>query len=149
MYYSLMNDVGDVAEASPDTAILSLLHAAHSLEAKLEAALSKAGLSSPKYSVLAALVAKGEPISLSELASKLSCVRSNMTQLVDRLEADGLVRRTADPEDRRSVKAAITEAGLARHEAGAQEIARLHEDFAANVDVDDRKALIRLLSAVQ
>ena len=144
-----MNDTGDAADSSPDTAIVSVLHAAHALEAKLENALSKAGLSSPKYSVLAALVDEGGPVSLSELASRLSCVRSNMTQLVDRLEADGLVRRVSDPGDRRSVKAAITEAGQARHDAGAKEMARLHEEFAASVDASDRRSLIRLLAALQ
>ena len=36
------------------------------------------------------------------LAERLTCAKSNVTQLVDRLEADGLVRRKLDPSDRRS-----------------------------------------------
>jgi len=36
-----------------------------------------------------------------------------MTDIVDVLERDGLVKRAADPVDRRSVLAVITEAGLA------------------------------------
>lgn len=136
-----------VAEAA-DQSIFTLLQAAHALEAKVEDALERAGLSGPKYSVLSALVAAGNPLPLSELASQLSCVRSNMTQLVDRLEADGLVRRVHCPEDRRLVKAEITEEGRTRQGNGATEIARLHRDFAERVGADDRAALERLLTAL-
>ncbi|HEY4303283.1 MAG TPA: MarR family transcriptional regulator [Gemmatimonadaceae bacterium] len=135
------------AEAD-DKSIFALLEAAHALEAKVEAALERAGLSSPKYSVLSALVASQRPLSLSELANELSCVRSNMTQLVDRLESDGLVRRVHCPNDRRLVHAEITDEGRARQANGADEIAQLHRDFSAKVQPDDRAALERLLSAL-
>jgi DNA-binding MarR family transcriptional regulator len=138
----------DAATVAEDRSIFALLEAAHALEAKVEDALERAGLSSPKYSVLSALVAAPTPLSLSELAGELSCVRSNMTQLVDRLEADGLVRRVHCPEDRRLVRAEITQEGKTRQANGAAEIAQLHRDFAAKVEVDDRAALARLLSAL-
>src|SRR5476649_2572728 len=108
MYSTCINDTVTPPVQSPestDPTIFSLLHAAHALEDKLEATLAKVGLSGPKYSVLSELVSSGEALSLSELAARLSCVRSNMTQLVDRLEADQLVRRVDDPTDRRAVKA--------------------------------------------
>ena len=132
-----------------DTTIFSLLHAAHALEDKLEETLNKVGLSTPKYSVLNELSSAGTPLSLSDLAARLSCVRSNMTQLVDRLESDGLVKRVDDPADRRGVKAAITDEGLARHASGAAEVARLHEDFAKSVGDQDTAALRRLLTALE
>jgi DNA-binding MarR family transcriptional regulator len=132
----------------PDKSIFDLLHAAHALEAKVEQSLERAGLSSPKFTVLSALVAAQKPLSLSELAVQASCVRSNMTQLVDRLESDGLVRRVHCPNDRRLVHAEITEEGVARQRRGAEEIARLHEDFASRVQQDDRAALGRLLSVL-
>src|SRR5690348_4693457 len=89
MYNSCVNNTDgrpgdDVAVA--DTTIFSVIHAAHALEDKLDEALEKAQLSMPKYSVLNELVSSGQALSLGELASRLSCVRSNMTQLVDRLE---------------------------------------------------------------
>jgi DNA-binding MarR family transcriptional regulator len=134
---------------SVDTTIFSLLHAAHALEDRVEAALEKAGLSTPKFSVLSALVSTGEPLSLSELASRLSCVRSNMTQLVDRLEADGLVERIHDPADRRLVKAAITKEGRTRYLAGAEAMDELHRAFSANIQPEDRDAFARMLSALE
>ena len=57
-----------------DSTIFSLLHAAHTLEDKVEAALDKVGLSLPKYSVLNELVSADKALSLSELATRLSCV---------------------------------------------------------------------------
>lgn len=152
MYHSLMNNTsGDAAAgvAAQGASIWAVLHAAHTLEDKVEEALGRAGLSTPKYSVLNALVETGEALSLSELAARLSCVRSNMTQLVDRLEAEGLVKRVSDPHDRRAVKAAITEEGRARYEAGVKEVDKLHKDFAATVSESDRAALVRLLSAIE
>ena len=152
MYHSLMNNSrGDAAAAvaSDGASIWAVLHAAHTLEDKVEEALGRAGLSTPKYSVLNALVETGEALSLSDLAARLSCVRSNMTQLVDRLEAEGLVRRVSDPHDRRAVKAAITDSGRARYEAGVKEVDKLHRDFSASVDEADRAALVRLLSVIK
>jgi DNA-binding MarR family transcriptional regulator len=41
------------------------------------------------------------PMPMSELASRISLSRAAVTSLVDRLEADGWVRREADEQDRR------------------------------------------------
>jgi DNA-binding MarR family transcriptional regulator len=147
-----MNDVcteSTKVKESGDKTIFSLLHAARTLEDKLEAALATAGLSGPKFSVLSELVSSDVPLSLSELASRLSCVRSNMTQLVDRLEAEELVHRVNCPNDRRAVKAAITDLGRERQAAGSEAVARLHEEFSARVAAEDRASLQRLLSALE
>ena len=129
--------------------IFALLEAAHALEAKVADALGQAGLSMPKYAVLNELVTVNRPVALSELATRLSCVKSNMTQLIDRLEGEGLVQRVDDPADRRSVKAAITPAGAAKQAAGAVELEKLQEAFAAAVGTDDRAAVGRMLSALK
>jgi len=137
------------AQASSDRTIFSLLHAARALEDRLEASLATVGLSMPKFSVLTELVSSANALPLSDLANRLSCVRSNMTQLVDRLEADGLVKRVDDPTDRRIVQAALTDEGRARQAAGAAEVAKLHEEFAAQTGAEDRAALLRLLTALK
>ena len=133
---------------SPDRAIFSLLSAAHALEARVEAVLGEAGLSSAKFSVLSELVAAREPLALSDLAGRLSCVRSNMTQLVDRLEADGLVQRVDCPSDRRSVKAEITTLGRESQARAEQAIDRLQAEFNAKVEGADRAALERMMKAM-
>jgi DNA-binding MarR family transcriptional regulator len=88
-----------------------MLHAAHAVENEVEAKLNAIDLSVAKLAALQALADAGESLPLSHLAGKLSCVKSNITQLVDRLEADGLVVRRPDPGDRRTKLAALTAAG--------------------------------------
>src|SRR6266446_1016180 len=116
MYYPYMNE----------KIAYSLIHAAHSIEAQFDKALAAVNLSVPKFAALSVLVAEDQPVSLSELAEKLTCVRSNVTQLVDRMEADGLVKRTDDPTDRRGVRAELTKLGRKRHAAGLRVVNKVH-----------------------
>jgi len=134
--------------AEAPLSIFSLIRAGHALEDQIEATLGTVGLSSPKFSVLSELVNAGKPLALSELAARLSCVRSNITQLVDRLEADGLVRRVDDPEDRRSILAELTQLGGEKQQAGAALVADLQAKFAAKLPSADRTALSRILSGL-
>ena len=48
---------------------------------------------------------------LGDLAEALDSTPRNITGLVDHLERDGLVERVPDPDDRRSVRARLTEKG--------------------------------------
>jgi DNA-binding MarR family transcriptional regulator len=58
-----------------------------------------------------ALLHLGSPLPMTELAAMLACDNSNVTGLVDRLEARGLVARQATPEDRRVKHVVLTAAG--------------------------------------
>jgi DNA-binding MarR family transcriptional regulator len=102
------------------TGLFAVLHASSVLESRLEARLSEVGLSLAKLAALNRLTEAGESLPLGQLAERLSCVKSNVTQLVDRLEADGLVNRTSDPNDRRSRLAVLTEAGKAAYVKGSE-----------------------------
>src|SRR6266446_8568844 len=61
------------------------------------------------------------PTPLGDLANDLDTTPRNITGLVDHLERDGLVERVPDAEDRRSVRARLTETGRTRIEAIWQE----------------------------
>lgn len=91
--------------------LLALLHTAYAAQAEIEAKLGAVGLSLPKLLALKALSDAGESLPLGQLAERLSCVKSNITQLVDRLETDGFVARKPDPRDRRTRLAVLTAAG--------------------------------------
>ncbi|MFF9284606.1 MarR family winged helix-turn-helix transcriptional regulator [Streptomyces griseosporeus] len=52
-----------------------------------------------------------EPLPMRKLAHKLKCEPSNVTGIVDRLEARGLVERRPDPADRRVKVAVATDEG--------------------------------------
>jgi DNA-binding MarR family transcriptional regulator len=127
----------------------SLIHAAHSIEGRFEEALAAVNLSAPKFGALSVMVAEDQPLSLSELAEKLTCVRSNITQLVDRLEADGLVKRADDPTDRRGVRAELTKLGRERHAAGAKVMSKVHEELANQLSAVNQDAFKRALDAIK
>ena len=79
-------------EPEPAQSVLSvLLQVARTLEGRVEGELARRDLSGAKANTLELLAEAKEPLPLSELAQQNACVRSNITQLVDRLEADGLV----------------------------------------------------------
>src|SRR5258706_15465900 len=90
--------------------LFGVLHASSVLESRVEARLSEVGLSLAKLAALHQLTEAGDSLPLGQLADRLSCVKSNVTQLVDRLEADGLVNRAGDPNDRRSRLPGLTAA---------------------------------------
>ena len=68
------------------------------------------GLTAPQGFTLLNLVRRG-PGPMSALAEALQCDASNITGLVDKLEARGLIERRPDPQDRRVKVLAVTPAG--------------------------------------
>src|SRR5256884_2984096 len=127
----------------------AMVQAAHRVEARLEEALAAVGLSIAKFEPLSILVSQDRPISLSELASKLVCVRSNVTQLVDRLETEGLVKRADDPADRRAVRAEVTALGRKRQAAGTPVVNAVLQDVAKELSAIDPQVLKRALDGIQ
>jgi len=127
----------------------ALVHAAQAIEDRWQEALAAVGLSTAKQGALTVLVEAGEPLSLSELAARLTCVRSNITQLVDRLDAEGLVRRVENPADRRSKKAAITPLGVERQSAGARALERVQRELGSALSGVDLAGLERLLNKLK
>ncbi|MFF2197911.1 MarR family winged helix-turn-helix transcriptional regulator [Streptomyces sp. NPDC001594] len=72
------------------------------------AAAARYGLTSTQAKVLAQL---DGPVPMRGLASLLACDASNVTGIVDRLEARGLVRREPEPRDRRVKNVVATDEG--------------------------------------
>jgi DNA-binding MarR family transcriptional regulator len=117
--------------------VTDLLDAATTVQAYIEARLEPTGLSLPKLVALAALRDAGDSLALSQLADRLSCVKSNITQLVDRLETDGFVRREADAADRRSRVAVLTTAGRAACDSGRRIRAEAERELLTEFTADD------------
>ena len=74
----------------------------------------------PRFDVMAALWRRREGVTMSELSRMLLVSNGNATTVVDRLEADGFVRRTPSETDRRTVFVALTPSGLAEFEGLAE-----------------------------
>lgn len=93
-----------------------------------------------------ALLADGEAHSMSEIAEFALLPAPSLTRLIDRMVADNLVYRTADPQDRRRVLVHITARGRALHEQLAERIEREQEAILAEADARDVAQLAALLS---
>ncbi|MGJ5828380.1 MarR family winged helix-turn-helix transcriptional regulator [Streptomyces ossamyceticus] len=85
-----------------------------------------------------------EPLPMRQLAQKLRCEPSNVTGIVDRLEARGMVERRPDPKDRRVKLAAATEEGrqVAR---GLRESLNFAREPLAGLSTQERESLRDLL----
>jgi len=138
----------DASAGAPGSLAFQVVGALHTVEARLEAALEPLGLSLAKLGVLSRLVAAGEPIPLGTLAERCACVRSNITQLVDRLEAEGLVARTDDPRDRRSIRAELTPEGRRRQAAGLRALEQAEKELLSRLPRDQRGAFLEMLTAL-
>ena len=102
-----MDDDG-IAEAL--RAYVKLLRAGKAVLARVEPRLAAAGLTPTQLGVLEAILHKG-PLTQRELGRKVLTSAGNMTDVVDKLEARGLVCRTRSPRDRRIVSVTLTPAG--------------------------------------
>ena len=125
-----------------------ILRISNRIERRLDEVLEPVDLTLAKYGALTKLAQAAEPLSLGELAAQLVSVRSNISQLVDRLEADGLVRRVEDPRDRRCVRAELTPLGRERQAAGAAVVQGVREEVAALFAGVDFEILERALVAL-
>jgi DNA-binding MarR family transcriptional regulator len=75
------------------------------------ATLNSLGLA-PMQSMALMQLQPGEPMAMSALASALMCDNSNVTGIVDRLEAHGLVERRPSDHDRRIKTLVVTAKGV-------------------------------------
>jgi DNA-binding MarR family transcriptional regulator len=93
------------------------------------------------------LIEPGRPLSMGRLAETLSCDASNVTGLVDRLEARGLIRRQPSAEDRRVKVLHLTPAGsrlrsqlLRRMTGRSKPLSRL--------SLDEQRTLVKILETL-
>ncbi|GAA1086154.1 MULTISPECIES: MarR family transcriptional regulator [Kitasatospora] len=108
------------------------------------AAAARHGLSSSQAKALKAVQ---EPVPMRALAGRLGCDASNVTGIVDRLEALGLAHREAAAGDRRVKIVGITGQGREVLDLIRADMVRTHEAF-ASLDAEQRTALQELCRQV-
>jgi DNA-binding MarR family transcriptional regulator len=107
------------------------------------------GLTHGEANVLGALAAAGgDPLTPTRLASLLMCSSGAMTNRLDRLESDGLIERSRDPDDRRGTRIAITKEGRARIRAAAAEREKIQDELLPGLSATERGELVELLRKV-
>ena len=134
--------------ARPMAAVTSIMRAQQVLLARLNDLLRPVGLTFPRYEALMLLsFTRTGALPLGKIGERLQVHRTSVTNIVDKLEADGLVRRVPHTEDRRATLAEITPAG--RETAGRATSALNAAAFGIDALGDDEQesvtALLRAL----
>ncbi len=117
------------------------------LERRVSRALAPLDLSLWAFDVLATLRRQGPPYRLTptELSRATLLTPGAMTNRVDRLEAAGLVRREAEPNDRRGVRVVLSKAGLELVDRAIEVRFAEAESAAKTLSSKDRKTVEKLL----
>jgi len=109
------------------SAATSITRAHQVLLHRIDAALEPHGLNFSRFEALALLhFSRTGALPLGKVGDRLQVHPTSVTNTVDRLEADGLVRRRAHPTDRRTTLAEITGRGRTTVEAAAGALAEVH-----------------------
>jgi DNA-binding MarR family transcriptional regulator len=114
---------------------------------RILAVAADVGLSAPQLFALLAL-APGEPVPMGDLAGLLRCDASNVTGLVDRLEARALVERRPAPHDRRVRHLVLTEEGAALRAQVTQQLDEAPAGFATLTTAEAEQLRDLLLKVV-
>ncbi len=105
-------------------------------------------LSPPQLWFLKRLYDAGAPQPISFFADGVYSNRSNASQMIDRLEAEGLVCRIDNPRDRRSKLVELTDAGVERmHHAEASHM-QLARELLAPLSEEERAAALSAFERV-
>ena len=115
--------------------------AARALARRFDIVLKPVGLTSGQFSLLMSLN-RPKPPSIGSVASLLAMDRTTLTANLKPLESRGLLKTEVDPEDRRSRRLKLTEAGSATLKAALPIWIRTHEEVDQSL-VDTDPALLR------
>jgi DNA-binding MarR family transcriptional regulator len=119
------------------------------LARQMEEELAPTGVTGSKFNVLMELAASPKgALPLSEVARRLLKSPPNMTTLIDRLEADGWVRRVRETNDRRVVRAEITDEGWKALGRAAPIVFGAEKRLLSCLPVTRRRELTQLLETV-
>jgi DNA-binding MarR family transcriptional regulator len=133
-------------EASAMAAATSIMRAQQIVLARVDEALRGHGLNFARYEALVLLYfSRRGALPLGKMGDRLMIHPTSVTNIVDRLEAQGLVRRVRHPDDRRATLAELTRAGRRLVEVATRSVT----DVALGVGGLDAVELDRLTTLVR
>jgi len=128
---------------------LRLLSCTMAIEKDVQRRLALQGATLARFDVLAALDRERGGMTMGALSRALLVSNGNVTQLVQKLAKDGLVRNAPSPRDRRASIVRLTPKGRTEF-AG---LAAAHHDWIdalmAGMDAPDRESLYQALGALK
>ncbi|GHF47938.1 DNA-binding MarR family transcriptional regulator [Amycolatopsis bartoniae] len=97
-------------------AVTGLMRVQQIIQSAVDGALKPHGLTFARYEALVLLTfARRSSLPMRVMGERLQLHPTSVTNIVDRLERDGLVKRVPHPTDRRTTLVEITDDGRARH----------------------------------
>ncbi len=128
---------------------LKLLGASSRVESTLrERMRAQQGTTLPRFDVLATLARHPAGLRMTELSGHLRVSAGNVTGIVDRLVAEGLVDRAAVAGDRRALRVRLTPGGRATFAAQAEAHEGWVDELLGMLGPDDIRALAPHLDAI-
>ncbi|MEO1136933.1 MAG: MarR family transcriptional regulator [Pseudomonadota bacterium] len=109
---------------------------------------AEAGLSAPKLSVLSVL-AFGGTATLKTLAAVEQVSRPTMTKLIQELEADDMVKRQTNPDDRRNQLISITAKGKSVFGTARRKRLDALARQVADLSKSDRQAVVKAIAPLR
>ena len=135
------------ADLAPVAMTARVSRLAQILQQRMERNSTKLGLDWGQFLVLAALRGAGPPFRMSprELHRLLLLSPAAVTNRLYRLEAKGLIERTADPSDRRSLPVVLTAQGLSTIDRAMTACVEGERALLASVDPVDLETTVRTM----
>ncbi|HTX70970.1 MAG TPA: MarR family transcriptional regulator [Thermoleophilia bacterium] len=139
---------GASSASLPLTSQLSeaLTHASWRLRRAAVKELAPLGLTFAQSRVLRMLSRSREPLRMSDIAARFEIAPRTATSMIDSLEAAGLVARSADPADRRSVLVSLAPDGLALVERMSSLRRQSAQELFGRLTAEQQDRLLELLT---
>ena len=118
------------------------------LARQLNTSATDEGLTPTQASVLGLVTGRG-PIGLPELARLEHLNPTMLSRVVGRLDEEGLISRTPDPDDLRSITVEVTAQGRDTHTRIKAQRAEAVSRAVRRLPADERAALISALDALE
>ena len=138
-----------IGPARTMAAVTSVMRVQQILLSAVDGVLRPHGLTFARYEALVLLTfARTGRLPMRVMGERLQLHPTSVTNIVDRLQADGLVRRTPHPTDRRATLVEITDAGSALREQATTSVTAI--DFGlGGLTVEQQTQLTTLLGQVR
>ena len=99
------------AASEADELIGGIIRSGNLLVRQLTPLLQPWNITPQQWSILQSIASSEAPPSMAEISRRMAVSKQNITGMIGRLEAAGLLRRSGDPQDLRAARIAITRKG--------------------------------------
>ena len=114
-----------------------------------EAVFAKEGLTTQQHAVLMAIKHIDDPVTVSEVAHWLERTTNGISMLIDRMEKGGLLKKSRDLRDRRSVRLVMTKKGKDILEQATISGWELVQEILSDFSDQDLRTLISLVERMR